>query len=106
MLIPFFYFAGKPYFNLFKPERDHTTCGNKARKCILQTQKCLKIVGKHTCLIVFCKLGNTLNPCGLLVRTPDFLANDGWFNSDHTTQGESCGSSTLTSHIFNEPLNR
>ena len=47
-------------------------------------------------------------PCGLLVRTIDFRASDGQFESDQkpTTPSESCGLSTLTSPLWIEPLNR
>ena len=35
-------------------------------------------------------------------------ASDGCFKSDQTltSHGETCGSSTLTSHLWNKPLNR
>ena len=47
-------------------------------------------------------------PRGLLVRTPDSRASDGWFESDQkpTTPGESCGLSTLTSPPWNGHLDR
>ena len=46
--------------------------------------------------------------CGLLVRTPNFSMSDGQFESDQkpTTPGESWGLSTLTSPLWNGPLNR
>ena len=49
-----------------------------------------------------------LIPCGLLVRTTDFCAKGSRFesNQEPTTCGKSYGSSTLTSRLWNEPLNR